>query len=145
MQVTELHVTELYRLERTQAEVDFVDVDVSTDNRIFIDPRAIRLQKGDLQESCVACLVSFFTEILDAIRLKNPAKVRQLMRHLGEPNETHLGFSRGRSRGRGLRGGKSDQIADAISASKLPKRACSRIWKTRHSWSPVSIKTYFPT
>ena len=113
-----MHVTELYRLERTQAEVDFVDVDVSTDNRIFIDPRAIRLQKGELQEGCVACLVSFFGEVLDAIRLGHPEKVRQLMRYLGEPNETHLGFSRGKSRGRGLRGSRSDEIADAISASK---------------------------
>lgn len=116
-----MHVTELYRLERSQAEVDFVDVDVSTDNRIFIDPRAIRLQKGQLQEGCIACLVSFFSEVLDAIMLGNPEKVRQLMRNLGEPNETHLGYSRGRSQGRGLRGTKSDKIADAISASKAAK------------------------
>jgi len=113
-----MHVTDYYDLDRTQAEVDFVDVDVATDNQIFIDPRAIRLQHGDLQESCVACLVSFFTEVLDAIRLNNPAKVRRLMRHLGEPNETHLGFSRGRSRGRGLRGRRTDDIADSISQSR---------------------------
>jgi hypothetical protein len=121
-----LHVTDFYGLDRTQAEVDFVDVDVSTDNRIFIDPRAIRLQQGELQEGCVACLVSFFTEILDAIRLNRPAKVRELMRHLGEPNETHLGFSRGRSRGRGLRGTKTDVIADAISASRAAQTGLLR-------------------
>ena len=121
-----MHVTEYYDLDRTQAEVDFVDVDVATDNRIFIDPRAIRLQHGDLQESCAACLVSFFTEVLDAIRLNNPSKVRQLMRYLGEPNETHLGFSRGRSRGRGLRGSKTDDIADAISESKAAKTGLLR-------------------
>jgi hypothetical protein len=43
------------------------------------------------------------------------------MHYLSEPNETHLGFSRGPSRGRGLRGIKSDNIADAISASKAAK------------------------
>jgi hypothetical protein len=122
----DMHVTELYRLERTQAEVDFVDVDVSTDNRIFIDPRAIRPQKGGLQEGCVACLVSFFSEVLDAIRLGLPEEVRRLMRYLGEPNETHLGFSRGRSRGRGLRGYRSDAIADKISASRAAQTGLLR-------------------
>ena len=121
-----MHVTQLYDLDRTQAEVDFVDVDVSTDNRVFIDPRAIRLQKGDLQASCVACLVSFFTEVLEAIVAGRPDKVRDLMRYLGEPNETHLGYSRGRSRGRGLRGRRSVDIADAISASRAAQTGLLR-------------------
>src|SRR5579875_3048150 len=121
-----MHVTEYYDLDRTQAEVDFVDVDVDTDSRIFIDPRAIRLQHGDLQESCVAYLVSFFTEVLDAIRDENQVRVRALMRYLGEPNETHLGFSRGRSKGRGLRGRKTNDIADAISDSKAAQTGMLR-------------------
>ena len=125
-EVVGMHVTDYYDLERTQAEVNFVDVNVDTDNRIFIDPRAIRLQHGDLQEGCVACLVSFFTEVLDAIKLGNQPKVRDLMRYLGEPNETHLGFSRGRSRGRGLRGSKTDDIADAISESRAAKTGLLR-------------------
>ena len=90
------------------------------------DPRAIRLQHGDLQEGCVACLVSFFTEVLDAIKLGNQPKVRDLMRYLGEPNETHLGFSRGRCRGRGLRGSKTDDIANAISESRAAKTGLLR-------------------
>ena len=122
----QMHVTDYYGLDRTQAEVDFVDVDVATDNRIFIDPRAIRLQHGDLHEACVASLVSFFSEVLDAIRLSDQPKVRQLMRFLGEPNETHLGFSRGRSRGRGLSGKNTDVIADAISDSKAAKTGLLR-------------------
>jgi hypothetical protein len=113
-----MHVTELYSLDRTQATVDFVDVDTSTDNAIFIDPRAIRLQDGYLESECVALLVSFFTEVLDAIREGHPDRVRELMSALGEPNETHLGYSRGRSRGRGLTGKSNEDIADAISGSK---------------------------
>lgn len=116
-----MHVTEYYNLDRTQAEVDFVNIDIFTDNPVFIDPRAIRLQKGLLHEECVACLVSFFSEVLDAIRLGKPNKVRDLMRWLGEPNETHLGFSKGRSRGRGLKGTRSDELADSISESKAAR------------------------
>jgi hypothetical protein len=121
-----MHVTDLYDLDRTQAEVDFVDVDVSTDNRVFIDPRAIRLQTGYLHLRCVACLVSFFTEVLEAIRSGRQNDVRRLMQHLGEPNETHLGFSKGRSRGRGLRGRNTDKIADAISSSKAAETGMLR-------------------
>lgn len=113
-----MHVTEFYHLGLTQGEVDFVDVDTATDNAVFLDPRAIRLQPGEFVDQCIACLVTFFTEVLDAITLDESDKVRNLMRRLGEPNETHLGYSRGRSRGRGLRGMKGEEIADAITASK---------------------------
>ena len=40
------------------------------------------------------------------------------MRRLGEPNETHLGYSRGRSDGRGLTGKRAIEFADKISQSK---------------------------
>ncbi len=121
-----MHVTEYYNLGLTQGEVDFVDVDTATDNPIFIDPRAIRLQKGDFVQNCIACLVTFFTEVLDAIRLDDSDKVRRLMRRLGEPNETHLGYSEGKSHGRGLRGKSSDSIADAITTSKAAETGLLR-------------------
>ena len=116
-----MHITEQYHLGLSQAEVDFVDVDTATDNPIFIDPRAIRIQSGGFFDECAECLVSYFTEVLDAIKLNRPSKVRGLMRRLGEPNETHLGFSKGPSRGRGLRGEKGDALADSITRSRAAK------------------------
>lgn len=113
-----MHITEYFNLARTQATVDFVDVDTSTDARIFIDPRAISLQNGDWAEECKTFLASFFSEVLDAIHIGQPRRVRELMERLGEPNETHLGFSRGRSRGRGLGFTGTAQMADSISGSK---------------------------
>jgi hypothetical protein len=114
----DMRVTEQYNLDNSQAAVDFVNVDTATDNRVFIDPRAIRLQHGILEQECAGFLVSFFSEVLDAIHEGRTNRVRELMGFLGEPNETHLGYSRGRSRGRGLTGIRSDQIADAISGSR---------------------------
>ena len=113
-----MHITEYYNMDCTQAAVDFVDVDTSTDNAVFIDPRAIRLQHGLLEDECAAYLVSFFSEVLDAIHGKHPDHVRELMRRLGEPNETHLGYSRGKSHGRGLTGIRAAEFADTISRSK---------------------------
>jgi hypothetical protein len=113
-----MHITEFYNMDCTQAAVDFVDVDTATDNAVFIDPRAIRLQHGLLEDECAAYLVSFFTEVLDAIHKGRPDYLRELMRRLGEPNETHLGYSRGRSDGRGLTGKRAIEFADKISQSK---------------------------
>jgi hypothetical protein len=116
-----MRVTDYYQLDRTQATVDFVNVETSTDNPVFIDPRAIRLQHGELEEECAAYLISFFTEVLDAIHRGENDRVRELMSWLREPNETHLGYSRGRSRGRGLSGMRGNDIADAISGSRAAR------------------------
>jgi hypothetical protein len=113
-----MRVTEYYHLDRTQATVDFVNVDVMTDNPVYIDPRAIRLQHGALEGRCRGYLVSFFTEVLDSIRQGEAGRGRELINWLREPNETHLGSSRGRSRGRGLAGMRGEDIADAISKSR---------------------------
>jgi hypothetical protein len=117
----DVHITEHYNMDCTQAAVDFVDVDITTDNAVFIDPRAIRLQRGLLQDECAGYLVSFFSEILDAIHDNRPDHIRELMRMLGEPNETHLGYSRGKPQGRGLAGKRATEFADAISGSKAAK------------------------
>jgi hypothetical protein len=54
-----MHVTDYYHLGRTQGEVDFVDVDTATDNPIFIDPRAIRIQQGGFIAESAASSRSF--------------------------------------------------------------------------------------
>ena len=74
-----MRVTEYYRLDRTQATVDFVNVDVSTDNPVYIDPRAIRLQHGALEGRCRGYLVSFFTEVLDSIRQGEAGRGRDVV------------------------------------------------------------------
>ena len=130
MRVARVHVTEQFHLGLSQAEVDFVDVDTATDNPIFIDPRMIRTQKGDFFERCTACLISYFAEVLTAIKVNDTNRVRKLMQRLGEPNETHLGYSKGPSRGRGLRGVKGESIADSITRSRAATRASKTLRNT---------------
>lgn len=112
-----MRVSEYYNLNRTQAGLDFVDVDIETDATIFVDPRAIRLQTGHWALECQALLQSFFSEILDSASTGNGKRVEELLGRLNEPNETHLGYSRGRSRGRGLGRVKATEVADAFSLS----------------------------
>lgn len=95
-------VSHIYRLGTAQPSLPFVDVDVTRDVRVFVDPRALLLDRSDRGADCVSLVQDFFQEVLCLIRDGNDERARQLLGQLSEPNETHLGFSRGGSRGRGL-------------------------------------------
>jgi hypothetical protein len=117
-----VRVSEKYGLGVTQASLDFVDVDIRGDVPVFIDPKAIRLQQGDWAEACQALLQSFFNELLQAIQRGDRRRIAELVLHLGEPNETHLGLSKGKARGNGLGSGrKSAAIVDALASSVAGK------------------------
>ena len=91
----------------------FVDVRPAEDNRIYIDPSAIRAaaRAGRSRYATQADrrLRSYFGFIAEATQSENPADHRhgeRLLSRLGEPNETRLGMSRFGSRGKGMRDGK---------------------------------------
>ncbi|QOV37281.1 hypothetical protein IM697_02130 [Streptomyces ferrugineus] len=114
-------MSEEFHLGRTQPSLDFVDVDTTKDVPVFIDPRAIRIQDSSWAADCEALLQSFFTEVLEAVRVQNKGRLSELLGRLGEPNETHLGFSIGRSRGRGLGGVGAEKVVDTLTHSKAAR------------------------
>jgi hypothetical protein len=116
-----MRVSEQFHLAATQPSLDFVDVDTATDITAFIDPRAIRLQKGPWAEHCQVLLSSFFGALLDAISQGNHDEAFELLGRLGEPNETHFGYSRGSSRGRGLGGVGADRVLEFLGRSRAAK------------------------
>ncbi|WP_239335623.1 hypothetical protein, partial [Frankia sp. CiP3] len=91
-----------------------MDVHIDTDVPTFIDPTAIRTQESEWSQTCQALIQSFFAEILDAVASRDDDRAARLISRLTEPNETHLGWSRGRSRGRGLGNAKSLEFLDAV-------------------------------
>lgn len=101
-----------------QNSLDFVDVDVLTDTPVFIDPRAIRVQNGAIHALCVELLVSFFTEVIDCISQHDKISALELLGYLDEPNETHLGVSKGRPRGKGLGGFGANKVVDSLFDSR---------------------------
>jgi hypothetical protein len=114
-----LRVSDAFNLGATQGSLDFVDVDITDDVPVFIDPTAIRTQHGDWAEKCQLELQTFFEELLAAIKAKDLPLTRKLIYPLIEPNETHLGNSRGKSRGRGLGHNKnSERLVQALTESK---------------------------
>lgn len=106
-----------FGLRKTQAELDFVDVSLLTDNRLFIDPFAISLQRAHWSQNAADTIRTFFQNVIDHIRNRRDNEARELLLHLREPNETRLGYSRRRPQGAGVGAGQAEQIFEALGES----------------------------
>src|SRR3954452_22015763 len=97
-----MRVSKKFKLGVGQEVLEFVDVDTLRDDPLFVDPRALRMLRVPWTNECVTLIQDFFRTVIDAIRKGKERRARRLLRHPREPNETHLGLSRGKSRGRAL-------------------------------------------
>ncbi len=114
-------VSQHYKLGRTQPTLDFVDVDINSDTPVFIDPRALRLLHSPWADECTALVQHFFRHVLRLIRRGYNKQARNLLSMLAEPNETHLGLSRGKSRGHALGSGSAADVWESLSNSEAAK------------------------
>jgi len=79
--------------------VPFLDIDVSVDNRLFVDPRAIRLQRAPdpFVSEANHATETFFDEITRCALSSSPGDHRRgldLLQHFEEPWETRLGLAK---------------------------------------------------
>lgn len=118
-----MRVSEYFQLGRNQAELDFVDVDTYGDVPLYVDPRALRLLNTAWGKECVALVQDFFTAVLDAIPDDSPSEGVRLLQGLHEPNETHLGLSRGKAKGSGLGKGLARDVFDSLASSEAIQSA----------------------
>lgn len=114
-----VRVSDLFGLGISQAGLDFVDVNVNGDVPADIDPFAIRTQAGLWFEQCVGFLQSYFESLLEAIKDNDEPRISELVVPTSEPNETHLGRSKGRASGRGFGDGKKSQnLVEQLATSR---------------------------
>lgn len=110
-----------FKLGKSQSELDFVDVPIDGDIPLFIDPFAIAQRTDRWSQECHQVLHTFFERVVQEIRSGQSSKARELLLHLSEPNETRLGFSRGKPRGAGIGRDQSEDIFQALSESTAVK------------------------
>ena len=110
--------TEVFHLEKSQAEIDFIDVDLDTDTPLYICPYAIQIRNDEWSALCGDYIRSFFNEVLDQLRDGNTARVDHLLGNLHEPNETRLGQSVGVPSGRGVGEDKATMLGGAFRNSR---------------------------
>jgi len=110
-----------FGLRGSQAELDFVDVELDRDNKLFVDPFAVSQRLDRWGQDAHAVLVAFFQLVIDRIRAGKGVEARQLLSQLREPNETRLGLSRAKPRGAGIGSGQADELYGALCRSQAVK------------------------
>lgn len=116
-----MRISEYFNLGRSQPTLDFVDVDAEGDTRVFISPRALHLLPSAWGDECVSLVQNFFQKVLTLIRSGKNQEAEALLGKLREPNETHLGLSEGRSRGRALGSESAHDVWEALSDSEAAR------------------------
>lgn len=88
-----INISEYYNLNIQQTNLEFVDVNLNSDNKLFIDPRLIESVQNPYTSKMLRSLEVYWSEIIKGVRSKDDIIVRYLLSGLSEPNETHLGYA----------------------------------------------------
>jgi hypothetical protein len=107
-----------FQINKKQSELEFVDVLIDTDIRLYIDPFALSVEDDEWSKECSNPVVGFFQDLVDSIRGGNLSRARDLLGNLHEPNQTRLGLSSARPRGRGVGPRQSRDVYEAFAKSK---------------------------
>jgi hypothetical protein len=113
-----MKLSALFDLKKTQAELDFIDIDTEKDTPLYLDPHLIGASQHPFAEQCHSTISSFFDFFLALIKNGAKEQARALFSNLAEPNETCLGSSKGRPRGRGVGGENADDIFESVLNSR---------------------------
>ena len=111
-------ISDYYDLKKSQAELDFFNVNVFSDNPRFIDPFPFSQRIDQLSQDCHLVLKNYFQQVVDCIKIGHHKEAFKLLACLREPNETRLGLSRDRPRGAGIGDGQAEQIFEALKGSE---------------------------
>lgn len=116
-----MRISKKFKLDRSQHELDFVDIDPKLDKRVFVDPVLIGRSSDSWSREVTDTIGSFFQFLINLLRVQKTEEAFKLFENLNEPNETCLGMSRGRPEGRGVGKEDSRKIFESLSESKAVK------------------------
>ncbi len=94
--------SEHFDLNKSQAELDFVDIELDRDLALFVDPYALSIYPGKWYEDCNSLVIDFFSLLLSRIKDGQISEAFEMLSRLREPNDTRLGLSKGAPNGRGI-------------------------------------------
>jgi hypothetical protein len=106
-----------FSLNKSQSELDFVNVLLHTDTWLCVDPFAISQRLDAFSISCHQTLLAYFHGVIDSIRAGNNSEALALLSHLREPNETRLGLSSEKPQGAGVGALQAKQLFEALRRS----------------------------
>ena len=114
-----------FKLNKQQAQLDFVDIPLDTDIALYVDPYGLSVSGSDWLRECGNIIVNFFEHFLSVIRENDQKSSMKVIANLHEPDDAHLGLSKGQPSGRGW-GGKQGlslyqrlRTSEAVRSGKL--------------------------
>jgi hypothetical protein len=113
-----MKISEIFNLGKSQAELDFIDIDITKDIPLFLDPFFLGNRQDKWSSEATLTLRSFFQKLIDLTKEGNEKSARELFEYLHEPNSTCLGMSIGIPEGKGVGKGDSSKIYDNLLKSK---------------------------
>lgn len=112
-------ITEIFNLNKTQYELDFINIDIEKDAQLFIDPYWISKQDCEFTIECDMLIKSFFTKLIRLLKQNKITQALQLCSHLNESNEICLGYSRKRgTNGSGIGSITASKFCNALKNCK---------------------------
>ena len=111
-------VSSFFNLNKNQSELEFLDVRLDTDVRLYIDPTSFSLLNNNWGIECTDLIRDYFQKVIDYIKQGNKNKALELLSGLSEPNETHLGNSEGSSSDKGVGDNRADALYNSLVTSK---------------------------
>ncbi|MDC7715595.1 hypothetical protein PQU96_15880 [Vogesella sp. LYT5W] len=110
-----------FNINKSQSELDFVDIPLDTDIPLFIDPYALINNESIWHQECAENVQSYFLSLIESIKHNDTTKSWELLSHLSEPRETHLGLSSGKSNGKGIGGFQAKLLHEKLKSSEAVK------------------------
>lgn len=97
-----MRISKIFNLQKTQYELDFVDIDPNIDTPLFLDPYYISKCDFPFAIEAQGTIRSYFEFLLALLRGKRIKQAEELFSYLGETNDICFGMSRGKPRGHGM-------------------------------------------
>ena len=110
-----------FKLNKTQTELDFVDVILNGDLPLFIDPYALSKREDPWSVEASNLVVDFFQQVINHIGKGEDDRARAILSRLKEPNDTGLGLSKKKRRGRGVSGQQSVDVFEHLKDSSAAR------------------------
>jgi len=113
-----MKINKIFNIKKSQPELDFVNIDISTDIPLFIDPFFLSIRKDNWSQEATRTIRVFFQQIIFFIKKNKISEAKKLFNNLHEPNSTCLGLSKGVPMGRGIGTENIEDIFNSIIKSK---------------------------
>lgn len=97
-----MFLSQKLNLNKSQLELDFVDIDLNTDIPLFLDSTLIKKCNSGLSIAANNTLNDFFKYLIGLLKNNYEEQAQNICMPLGEVNETYLGLSKGKPKGRGI-------------------------------------------